>query len=79
MYPTVYLKDEQPGALHKVVPEGRQEEVVVDDGLAFLELVLRAVKVVVYKKVLEELSDGVGVPMGRWGSGTRLIDGRTSE
>lgn len=64
MYPTVDLKDEQTCALDKVIAESSQEKVIVDDSLTLFELVLGAVKVVVYKQVLKKLSDGVRVPSG---------------
>ena len=39
--------------------ESCQKEIVVDDGLAVLELVLGAIKVIVHEEVLQELRDGV--------------------
>ena len=42
-----------------------EEEVIVDDSLTLLELVLGPIKVIVHKKVLEELGDGIRVPEGQ--------------
>mmetsp|Transcript_113 Transcript_113/g.239 ORF Transcript_113/g.239 Transcript_113/m.239 type:complete len:267 (-) Transcript_113:789-1589(-) len=61
VYPAVGLEDEQARVLHKLLLARGEEKVVVDHVLALLELLLRAVKVVVHKQRLQELGHGVAV------------------
>lgn len=60
----VGLQDEDAGILEEVFAGGGEEEVIVDDILAFLQLGLGAVEVDVDVQGLDELSDGVLVGVG---------------
>ena len=61
VYPAVRLADQPTRALHELVLELLQEEVVLDDLLRHGELIARLVEVKIDVEVLEEAGDGVAV------------------